>query len=79
MIKAVAQATPAYAISVFRIPTTICDDIQKAIARFRWGSKKGAEEYALGKVGKTLSGERKKRFGIQGFARFNQALIVKQS
>ena len=27
LIKAVAQAVPAYAVSVFRIPTTICDDI----------------------------------------------------
>lgn len=34
LIKAVAQATPTYAMSVFRIPTTICDHNQRAIARF---------------------------------------------
>ena len=28
LIKAVAQAVPAYAMSVFRIPTSIYDDIQ---------------------------------------------------
>ena len=40
LIKAVAQAVPAYAMSVFRIPLGLCDDIQKAIANFWWGAKK---------------------------------------
>lgn len=34
LIKAVAQAVPAYAMSVFKIPLAICNDIQRAIARF---------------------------------------------
>lgn len=34
LIKAVAQAVPAYAMSVFRIPLELCNDIQRAIARF---------------------------------------------
>lgn len=37
--KTIAQAILAYAISVFRIPIGICDNIQIAIARFWWGSK----------------------------------------
>lgn len=39
LIKAVAQAVPAYAMSVFKIPLALCNDIQRAIARFWWGSK----------------------------------------
>lgn len=38
IIKAVAQAVSAYVMSVFKIPQSICDDIQKAIAKFWWGS-----------------------------------------
>lgn len=34
LIKAVAQAILAYAMSVFRLPMELCEDIQKAIARF---------------------------------------------
>lgn len=29
LIKAVAQVVPAYVVSVFRIPLSICEDIQK--------------------------------------------------
>lgn len=40
LIKTVVQAVPAYAVSVFKISLRNCDDIQKAIANFWWGSKK---------------------------------------
>ena len=39
LIKAVAQAIPCYVMSVFKIPINLCDDIQKTIAKFWWGSK----------------------------------------
>ena len=39
LIKAAAQAIPAYAMSVFKLPRGFCDDIQRAIAKFWWGSK----------------------------------------
>ena len=34
LIKAVAQAVPAYVMSVFKHPLGLCEDMQKAIARF---------------------------------------------
>ncbi|XP_024033484.1 uncharacterized protein LOC112095607 [Citrus clementina] len=46
LIKAVAQAVPAYAMSVFKVPLGVCDDIQRAIANFWWGSKK-EKRYSL--------------------------------
>ena len=39
LIKAVAQAIPAYAMSVFKIPIGLCNDIQRAVTKFWWGSK----------------------------------------
>ena len=39
LIKAAAQAIPAYAMSVFKIPMGVCNDIQKIVAEFWWGSK----------------------------------------
>ncbi|KAH9671372.1 reverse transcriptase domain-containing protein [Citrus sinensis] len=40
LIKPVAQAIPAYAMSVFRLPTTLCEDIRRVIAGFWRGVKK---------------------------------------
>jgi hypothetical protein len=37
LLKAVAQAIPAYAMSVFSLPKQICKEICNAIARFWWG------------------------------------------
>lgn len=39
LIKAVAQAILAYAMSVFKLPMGLCADIQKTMARFWWNSK----------------------------------------
>lgn len=39
LIKAVAQAVSAYAMSTFKLPKSLCDDIQQAITKFWWGLK----------------------------------------
>ena len=38
LIKAVVQAISTYGMSVFKIPQGLCEDIEKAISRFWWGS-----------------------------------------
>ena len=40
LIKAVAQAVHAYAMSVFKLLLGLCEDMQKAIAGFWWGSSR---------------------------------------
>lgn len=37
LVNAVAQAILTYAMSVFKLLSSIYEDIQKAIARFWWG------------------------------------------
>jgi len=44
LIKAVVQALPQYAISIFKIPISICKAIEQRIATFWWkqnDSKRG--------------------------------------
>lgn len=74
-----AQAVPAYAMSVFRIPITICDDIQRAITRFWWGSKKEQKSLHWAKWETLCQAKGRGGLGFRDFASFNQALIGKQS
>lgn len=38
LIKTVIQAIPSYAMNCFLFPLTLCQEIEKASARFFWGS-----------------------------------------
>lgn len=38
LIKAVAQVIPTYVMSVFKLPSILCDDSKKIIAKFWWAS-----------------------------------------
>ena len=37
MIKAVIQSIPAYSMSVFKLPASLCKEIEMMIRRFWWG------------------------------------------
>lgn len=39
LIKAVAQATPTYMMSCFKLPESLCSDLNSMIRRFWWGQK----------------------------------------
>lgn len=41
LINVVAQAIPTYIISSLKLPTGVCIDIERPIARFWWGAKEG--------------------------------------
>ena len=37
LIKAVAQAVPAYTMSCFRLPTALCEELTGMVRNFWWG------------------------------------------
>ncbi|KAH9755242.1 reverse transcriptase domain-containing protein [Citrus sinensis] len=78
LIKAVAQAVPAYAMSVFKIPQGLCDDIQKAVARFWWGSSETHRRIHWARWEKLCQAKIRGGLGFRDFSSFNQALVTKQ-
>ncbi|KAH9784317.1 putative reverse transcriptase/RNA-dependent DNA polymerase [Citrus sinensis] len=78
LIKAVAQAVSAFAISVFKIPQGLCNDIERAIARFWWGSSETQRSIHWARWEKLCSAKTSGGLGFREFPSFNQALIAKQ-
>ncbi|XP_062171134.1 uncharacterized protein LOC133876926 [Alnus glutinosa] len=78
LIKSVIQAMPTYTMSVFRLPKTLCRDINSMLGRFWWGNKENGSKMAwmawsgLGR--KKLDGG----LGYRDLVNFNTALLAKQ-
>ncbi|GAA0167235.1 hypothetical protein LIER_22212 [Lithospermum erythrorhizon] len=41
LIRVVAEAIPSYAMQCFKLPVTLCHDLESLMAKFWWGSKEG--------------------------------------
>ena len=77
LIKAVAQAIPAYAMSVFKIPLGLCEDIQRAVARFWWGTSREKKGIHWARWEKLSQVKVRGGLGFKDFSCFNHALIAK--
>ncbi|KAL9461995.1 hypothetical protein AB3S75_000061 [Citrus x aurantiifolia] len=79
LIKAATQAIPTYAMSVFKLLRDLCDDIQRAIAKFWWGSKGDKHRIHWRKWEKLSQAKIRGGLGFREFTCFNQALVAKQA
>lgn len=66
LIKSVIQAIPTFAMSCFLLPKSLCEDIEKATARFYWGAAEGERKIHWASLGQNFS---LKRGGWPGIPR----------
>ena len=67
-----------YALSVFKILTGICNNIQRAIVNFLWGSKIDKRSIHWSRWVRLNQAKSKGGLGFRDFLSFNQALVEKQ-
>lgn len=78
LIKAVLQAIPTYVMSCFRIPSSICKDMESIYAKFRWEGVKNKKSLHWKTWDKLCASKEEGGMGFRWFKCFNQTLLAKQ-
>lgn len=79
MIKVVAQAIPTYIMSVFKLPMSVCDDLNRMVRNFWWGASEGKRKTYWMAWPKIQARKMQGVLGFRNFRLFNQALLARQA
>lgn len=78
LIKAVTQACPTYAMSCFKIPDYVCDDIKSMIANFWQRSGSNSKSIHWVSWDKLCRPKKEGGLGFQDLKSSNLALLARQ-
>lgn len=79
LIKAVVQATATHTLSVFRIPQSLCSDIQALISRLWWGGDENDRRIHWMRWERLCKPKGEGGTGFWDLTTFNQAFLAMQS
>lgn len=78
LLKAVVQAIPTFAMSCFRLPIELCQDIEKLIRKFWWGQRGDRRKIHWVKWEVLCQPKSEGGLGFKDLCKFNKAMLAKQ-
>lgn len=78
LITAVAEATPTYKMSCFKLPYTLCKELNLMMSKFWWGQKEKERKMAWVSWEKLCTPKIEGGMGFKDLKAFNLALLAKQ-
>ena len=78
LLKAVVQAIPTFAMSYFKLPVTLCNDIEQLIRKFWWGHRGNQRKIHWSKWSTLCLPKDLGCMGFKELQKFNDALLAKQ-
>ena len=78
LIKAVAQATPTYTMNCFKIPDSLCSELNSLIRNFWWGQRDKERKLAWIAWENMCKPKADEGMGFKDLRAFNLALLAKQ-
>ena len=77
LLKAVVQAIPTFAMSCFRLPVGLCQDIEMLIRKFWWGQRGDRRKIHWKKWEILCKPKLEGRSGFKDLCKFNEAMLAK--
>ncbi len=79
MLKAVIQAIPVYVMGLFKLPDSVCEDLNKISRSFWWGADRGKRKTYWRSWDQLVKPKQNGGLGFRDFRLFNQALLARQA